>query len=1364
MHYFRFTKIWHANNTDIEYVIFAAIRATQLESKHTTTMRKKLLSLLAATISIFVAQAQFQLTQTSRPIFNDLNRQLTHWGSGTSGNLSKTTTCSYDTINYTFSKATSLQGLAMNTSSGSGFSQWYPSANPITISGFEFYAWQSASTNAVVNITCRIFNASPTDSLPIGAALATVVVPVDSTFGTGALTTLRKLAVFPNPVTIMGNSGYVITVETSSATNVSLVANNWTASPPNGRSEWLSSVRFGSGWVRSYNVNVGGNPLNADFLMQPFVSFDIKADFEPSSICNPGGGHTINFTNTSSAHMFERFYNVRMFQNIPQLSFMWNYGDHGGFFYAVNGVRTYNQRITYTVTKTDTLIGWTRGCSDVKQVIIDAAPLPTNAFSNGPVCNGGTLQLNCDSVAGVSGYIWTGPNGFSSTLRNPSITNFAAINQGVYNVRTLAGQCTSAVATTVVDIISTPVATNNGALCEGQQLMLNVTNIAGATYTWTGPNGFSSSNINPTRTNITLADAGQYNVNVSVPGCGSLGNFTTDVIVNAVPTAPIASNNGPLCAGENLELNATNITGATFAWNGPNGFISNQQNPTRLGVNTSAAGTYSVTATINGCTSAAINTTVVVNNIPVTPTISSNSPLCVGQTLSLTTTPIANATYSWSGPANFSSIQQNPVRDTVQLSHTGQYSLIATVNGCNAAPATINVIVSTSTPSPVATNNGPICPGQTLQLSASSILGASYSWSGPNGFTSALQNPSISNVAIADAGLYSVSAISPGCGVSAAATTDVQVTGLPIAPSISSNAPLCDGSTLQLNAATVTGASYSWTGPNGFISTLQNPSITNVTSSNSGQYNVTVSVPGCGTSPVSSQQVSIRRVPVPPFPSSNAPVCTGDTIKFNALSNNTGPNRTFTWSGPNNFQSSLANPFLPNANATNVGQYTVSVSDSGCISAPAGVSINLLPIPISPIATNSGVVCEGNNIQLSSTTIVGAAYQWVGPGGFTSNVQNPTVFGLTPDRAGLYSVRAVVNGCLSQPANTTVIVNPLPTTPQPSNSGPVCQGQNISLTTDLVQGATYSWSGPNGFSSSLRSPVINNAPLNAAGVYEVLVTQQNCLSKPGKTLVDINSVPSAPIITTLPSSGILCAGDSLVLFASFVAGGSFEWTGPAGFGSLEQNPVIRNALPVNGGNYEVRVSRFGCTSPARVVNVMVNEAPNTGLLNGPVSVRNFETHTYTIEAGDIGSVFNWSVGGGINQSGGSTNTITVAWGAEGTGFVRARETNAFGCRGVLRQIDVTITNTTALSKVDLPSFAIYPNPANEVAVLERINDASGNIIVQCFNALGQLVLSAHMTDGMPSISLPVHELSNGVYLVKITKANQSRTVKLQVNH
>src|SRR6185436_2538043 len=118
---------------------------------------------------------------------------------------------------------------------------------------------------------------------------------------------------------------------------------------------------------------------------------------------------------------------------------------------------------------------------------------------------------------------------------------------------------------------------------------------------------------------------------------------TTTVVINQTPSAPTAGSNTPVCSGNALSLTASNITNAAYTWSGPNSFSSSAQNPTISNVTTASSGTYSVSATVNGCTGAAGTTTVVINQTPSAPTVGSNAPICSGMTLNLTASTISGA-------------------------------------------------------------------------------------------------------------------------------------------------------------------------------------------------------------------------------------------------------------------------------------------------------------------------------------------------------------------------------------------------------------------------------------------------------------------------------------------------------------------------------------------------------------------------------------------------------------------------------------------------------------------------------------------------------------------------------------------------
>src|SRR5690606_14873281 len=115
-------------------------------------------------------------------------------------------------------------------------------------------------------------------------------------------------------------------------------------------------------------------------------------------------------------------------------------------------------------------------------------------------------------------------------------------------------------------------------------------------------------------------------------------------------------------------------------------------------------------------------------------------------------------TYSWTGPGSFTSNQQNPVISNAATGHAGTYTVVASRMGCFSSPASTTVTVGINTPTPVAGNNGPVCVGGNLQLTASPIAGAVYTWTGPGGYTGVGQNPVISNVQSSHAGSYTVTA------------------------------------------------------------------------------------------------------------------------------------------------------------------------------------------------------------------------------------------------------------------------------------------------------------------------------------------------------------------------------------------------------------------------------------------------------------------------------------------------------------------------------------------------------------------------------------------------------------------------------
>ena len=649
-------------------------------------------------------------------------------------------------------------------------------------------------------------------------------------------------------------------------------------------------------------------------------------------------------------------------------------------------------------------------------------PATPTATNGGPYCESATISLFTPTVAGAT-YAWTGPNGFTSSLQNPTRANATVADAGTYSVTVTVNGCTSAAGTTSVVVNptpATPTASNGGPYCAGATIALSTPTVAGATYAWSGPNGFTSSLQNPTRANATAADAGTYSVTVTVNGCASAAG-TTSVVVNPIPATPTASNGGPYCQGQTISLSTPTVAGATYAWTGANGFTSSLQNPTRTGATLADAGTYSVTVTVNGCTSAAGTTNVVVNAIPATPTANNGGPYCEGATLQLSTPTVAGATYAWTGPNGFTSNQQNPTRTGATLADAGTYSVAVTVNGCTSAAGTTLVTVNPLPPTPTITAGGTttFCTGGSVTLTSSSGSGNQWYFDG-NPIDGAAGDQYVAMLA----GSYTVRVTDGnGCASAPSNAIPVVLNPIPATPAATNGGPYQTGDTIELFTPTVTGASHLWSGPNGFTSTDQNPTILNAVLANGGTYSVTITVSGCtsgsGTTDVVVTQAN--RAPVL-TPIGNKSLDEGSLLNFTVVATD-DDHDTLTYSVTNlpsgaTFDTSTgAFSWMPGYDAA--GEYTVTfgVTDGHGGSASETIVITAndtnRPPALDPIGDHTVAAGSGLSFTVSATDPDGDTVTYAAlslPSGATFNTTTGA-FSWTPavPQIGVYGVTFSAN-------------------------------------------------------------------------------------------------------------------------------------------------------------------------------------------------------------------------------------------------------------------------------------------------------------------------------------------------------------------
>ncbi|MFP9115263.1 gliding motility-associated C-terminal domain-containing protein [Flavobacterium sp. RHBU_3] len=414
------------------------------------------------------------------------------------------------------------------------------------------------------------------------------------------------------------------------------------------------------------------------------------------------------------------------------------------------------------------------------------------------------------------------------------------------------------------------------------------------------------------------------------------------------------------------------------------------------------------------------------------------------------------------------------------------------------------------------------------------------------------------------------------CGLVDTATIAIELKDTPLTPVLTAVPGVCVGANVQFGANTVAGATYAWTGPNGFTSALQNPLLTGVTVAQSGDYSVTISLNGC-TSPPATVTLTVSPLPYAGTDGAQTLCNTGDIIDLSEFLG-TGYTTGGTWTDVDNSGALTNADFATSGVAAGVYHFKYEVTNFCGIPDDATVTITLNDVPNAPVIAAVAPLCEGSDVQLTTTTVPNAVYTWTGPNGFTSAQQNPLIAAATTAASGTYSLTVTVNGCASPVATVNVQVSPYP---QFTFSGEsvLCDGQTIQL--DVVPGnftsgsVTYTWY----YEGSLLSGVnTESIEISETGTYTVEVSNGTCTSPK-----DFTVSPNTNAFEVVLDAG--CENERYIIQVlnideiSDVA--SIEWTGPNGFTAVGESADITDGAT---GTYVATVTTLnGCSAFAEVV-------------------------------------------------------------------------------------------------------------------------------------------------------------------------------------
>ena len=934
------------------------------------------------------------------------------------------------------------------------------------------------------------------------------------------------------------------------------------------------------------------------------------------------------------------------------------------------------------------------GCSTSIIVTVNGAISAAPTYGS-PICAGGaaTLLANPGPGSGLV-YSWSGPGLSSTTDQNPTATPTVT---STYSLQVTATGCSaSPVYTTMVTVNQLPASitasVNPDPVCLGNTVNLTSTISGGTGYTllWTGGSSTINSNTSSSAniTSAASADAGIYTLTATAPGCpGSIVATTAVLSVNQLPASVTASvSPGAICAGGTVNFNGivSGGSGYSLLWTGGVSTIigSTSAVASISSVATGDIGTYTLTATAAGCAGSVLGVTAALSiaQLPASMTASVGpDPVCLGNTINLTSTISGGASYTllWTGGS--STINSNTSSSanitSAASADAGIYTLTATAPGCpGSIVATTAVLSVNQLPASVTASAAPglTCAGSTLNLNGSVSGGSGYTllWTGGSstigGATSTTAG--IGSVVPGDAGVYTLTATAGGCGSIASITGIVTVNQLPtaIAPLASPN-PACTGAliSLQGNPTSGHGAIFSWSGPAVIDSpSAVNTTITSATIANSGTYTLIVTAAGCSGNIVNTVNVTVSVLPTVYNVSGGGGYCLGSSSADVILS---GSETGVTYDLTNTGTSSVVS--LPGTGASlNFGPQTVvgtitiiAIRDlTPCVSVMTGnpvISVN--PTPSVYNVTGGGTICAGASgfaIGLDGSQ-AGFSYKLYNGATLDTTVAGTGFalsFGLEAV-AGSYTVRAVSGlGCIAAMSGSgAVVVHALPTIFSMTGGGNYCAGgagMPIGLSGSDT-GINYTlYSGSVSVDTLTGTSTALSFGLRTVGSYTISAYNNitGCVNNMSGTR--IITMSALPAIYNVTGGGSYCAGGSGVPvgLSGSDTGVSYRLYRGASLVDSVHGTGLAPSFGVFSvaGSYKANAinTTTGCMSSmsdSATISIITPVVPSVNVLAGTgdtVCAGTSVTYTATPTNGGSSPAYEWFVNG--TSVGGGTNTYS----------------------------------------------------------------------------------------------------------------------------
>jgi gliding motility-associated-like protein len=322
-----------------------------------------------------------------------------------------------------------------------------------------------------------------------------------------------------------------------------------------------------------------------------------------------------------------------------------------------------------------------------------------------------------------------------------------------------------------------------------------------------------------------------------------------------------------------------------------------------------------------------------------------------------------------------------------------------------------------------------------------------------------------------------------------------------------------------------------------------------------------------------------------------------------------------------------AKPDIVFTNAVGVG-LSNSITMLRNMNCHKPVILNELPLAI----------CPGQTLRLKAIPLPNVTFEWLKNGATVKPVSSDPFAYINSD--GSYTVRAAGEGgacvVVSDPVVVSAGTGALPPDAAISPVAQACVGDNLSISANMVAGATYIWRGPNGFTVEETDNQLTIPSLTAsqAGIYSVQLKLGGCTGKEDSEEVKVADVGSFTISSN--SAGTLCQGESITLSVGLVSGRSYQWVkdGTDIGGQVSNTLTLSNVSVTAAGSYKARISFGGCSEETLPLVVTVKTKPVANFtISAPACMNEVVTFTNTSTVDNQATVtYAWDFGDGSTST------------------------------------------------------------------------------------------------------------------------------------